>query len=95
MPTEPVTDTEIRLARIWGETLALDAVGRDADFFDLGGDSMLATLVALSARREWHVEFSVRLIFDAPVLRDLAGRIDELTVAATPDGVAGAQAAAE
>lgn len=80
MRADPVTDTEIRLARIWGEALALDAVGRDADFFDLGGDSMLATLVALSARREWRVEFSVRLIFDAPVLKDLAGRIDELAV---------------
>jgi hypothetical protein len=78
MPADLVTDTEIRLARIWGEILALDSVGRGADFFDLGGDSMLATMVALSARREWHVEFSVRLIFDAPVLKDMAGRIDAL-----------------
>jgi acyl carrier protein len=78
VPPEPVTDTELRLSRIWSEVLALDSVGRDENFFELGGDSMLATMVVMSARREWRVEFSVRLLFDAPVLKDLAGRIDGL-----------------
>jgi hypothetical protein len=81
MPPEPVTDTELRLSRIWGEVLALDSVGREENFFELGGDSMLATIVVMSARREWRVEFSVRLLFDAPVLKDLAGRIDGLAAA--------------
>ncbi|MER6345050.1 non-ribosomal peptide synthetase/type I polyketide synthase [Streptomyces sp. NPDC001595] len=35
-------DTEERLARIWCELLGVDHVGRDDDFFDLGGDSLLA-----------------------------------------------------
>lgn len=78
MPPELATDTEIRLSRIWSEVLALDSVGRHEDFFLLGGDSMLATVVVMSVRREWKVEFSVRVLFDAPVLKDLAGRIDAL-----------------
>ncbi len=78
MPPELATDTEIRLSRIWSEVLALDTVGRYENFFMLGGDSMLATVLVMSVRREWQVDFSVRVLFDAPVLKDLAGHIDGL-----------------
>ncbi|NES30206.1 hypothetical protein GCE86_08130 [Micromonospora terminaliae] len=74
-----VTDTELALARMWADVLGVDAVGRRDNFFDLGGDSMLATRLVLSARRTWNVEFSVRALVDSPVLMDLAARIDGLT----------------
>ncbi len=37
----PETPTELLLAEIWCEVLKLPAVNRDADFFELGGDSLL------------------------------------------------------
>ncbi|MEU3528778.1 phosphopantetheine-binding protein [Streptomyces sp. NPDC038707] len=72
------TPTERRLAEIWAEVLRLDKVKRDQDFFEIGGDSLLATTVVLKACRAWQVKFTVRVLLDAPVLADLAARIDRL-----------------
>jgi hypothetical protein len=44
-----VTDTELKLAKMWADVLGADIVARDDDFFALGGDSMLATKGVLSA----------------------------------------------
>lgn len=82
MPSDIVTDTELKLARIWAELLDLDAVDRGDDFFRIGGDSMLATKFVLQARRIWEVEVTVRALLDAPVLRDMAAQIDLLVAAA-------------
>ncbi|MEU9343339.1 phosphopantetheine-binding protein [Streptomyces sp. NPDC048278] len=70
------TQTESRLAMIWADVLKLDKVGRDQDFFGLGGDSLLATKVVLEARRVWNIDFTVRVLIDTPVLAELAARID-------------------
>jgi hypothetical protein len=70
------TQTERQLAMIWADVLNLDKVGRDQDFFSLGGDSLLATKVVLEARRVWNIKFMVRVLVDTPVLADLAERID-------------------
>lgn len=78
MRADLATDTEVRLSQLWADVLGVDAVSRDDNFFDLGGDSMLATRLALMARRAWNVEFSVRLLIDSLVLKDMAGRIDAL-----------------
>lgn len=78
MRTDLHSDTERELAGMWADLLGLDAVDRHDDFFDLGGDSMLATTLILAARRTWRVELSVRALIGAPVLKDLAGLIDGL-----------------
>lgn len=44
---EPNDEMERGLAAIWSEFLGLDRVGIDDDFFELGGDSLLATLLVL------------------------------------------------
>jgi hypothetical protein len=78
MQADLVTDTELKLAQMWIDVLGVDSVGRSDNFFDLGGDSMLATRLVLTARRAWNVEFSVRVLVDSPVLKDMADRIDVL-----------------
>ena len=78
MQADLFTDTELNLAKMWADMLGVEIVGRRDNFFDLGGDSMLATRLVLSARRRWNVEFTVRMLIDSPVLKDLASRIDVL-----------------
>jgi Phosphopantetheine attachment site len=70
------TQTERQLAMIWADVLNLDKVGRDQDFFELGGDSLLATKMVLEARRTWNIKFTVRVLVNTPVLADLAENID-------------------
>ena len=41
----PRSDIETLLAKIWAEVLAIDRVGIDDNFFDLGGDSLVASRV--------------------------------------------------
>lgn len=47
---QPATEAQQTLARIWAEVLGLSAVGVWDNFFDLGGDSILAMRVASEAR---------------------------------------------
>jgi acyl carrier protein len=74
-------DIERQLAQIWAEVLHIAPPGPDDDFFEIGGDSLLATKVILLIRRTWQVDFTVRLLLDAPVLSDLAAEVRQLRAA--------------
>ena len=77
----PVTATERALAAILSTVLDVEEVGRNDDFFDLGGDSILAVQVAARAK-DAGVALSARLVFEHPVLVDLAAAVDAQPVAA-------------
>ncbi len=74
----PRTPTEEVLAGIWSESLGVERVGPDADYFALGGHSLAATGMLSRVRAAFGVEVPLRAVFEAPVLRRLAERIDGL-----------------
>ena len=76
----PVSETEIRLARIWADVLRLERVGRHDNFFELGGHSLLAVTLIERMRREG-LSSDVRSIFIAPTLMSLAEEIGSGTEA--------------
>jgi acyl carrier protein len=47
----PRTEQEQQIADIWAELLGLDAVGVEDNFYDLGGDSILALRMALAVEQ--------------------------------------------
>jgi len=63
------------LAAIWCEVLDLPSVDMHADFFALGGQSLLATRVLAAVRERMGVELPLRALFDAPNIAALADRI--------------------
>ncbi|WP_346730392.1 amino acid adenylation domain-containing protein [Caballeronia sp. dw_276] len=73
---EPGTDTERALASIWSEVLHVERVGAGDNFFELGGHSLLASQVRARIGRQLGREISLRSLFDAPVLNQLAAHID-------------------
>ena len=70
------TPTEEILAGIWAELLGLERVGAAGHFFALGGHSLLATQVVSRLRSAFGVEMPLRDLFEAPVLADLAVRVE-------------------
>lgn len=81
-----VTDTERTLAQILSAVLGVEPVGRHDDFFELGGDSILAVQVAARAK-DAGIGLSARMVFEHPVLIDLAAALDALPpVDGTEDG---------
>ncbi|WP_457334928.1 amino acid adenylation domain-containing protein [Rhizobacter sp. P5_C2] len=75
----PRGPTEQALARIFGEVLGLDAVGRDDDFFELGGDSILSLKLIARIRKQVPGGAGLALseVMQATRLRDLAGRLQQ------------------
>ena len=75
-PVPPSADELI--ASIWCELLGLDKVDPDDDFYDLGGNSLLATQVAARLRRAFGIELSVQVVFEETTVESLARRIEAL-----------------
>jgi len=76
--SQPTTPAEQRLAEILAEVLGRGAVGIDDNFFLLGGHSLLGTQVVLRAGEAFGVELTLRDLFLAPTIRQLAGHIERL-----------------
>ncbi|MER7822111.1 amino acid adenylation domain-containing protein [Streptomyces sp. NPDC096097] len=71
----PRTPAERAVARVWAETLYADEVGAEDDFFDLGGDSLTATRVALRLQEDFGLEIPVRTLFTYSTVESLAGAL--------------------
>ncbi|GIZ47066.1 hypothetical protein CKM354_001016700 [Cercospora kikuchii] len=71
---EPGTKAEKLVQKVWAEILEIspDAIGLDDSFFRLGGDSIGAMRFVGLARRHGISQFTVRDVFQNPVLADLA-----------------------
>jgi len=71
----PQTASEITLAQIWAELLKRERVGRLDHFFALGGHSLLATQVCARVRQQLSVDLPLSVIFEHPVLADMAAML--------------------
>ncbi|WP_142254545.1 phosphopantetheine-binding protein, partial [Mycobacterium colombiense] len=63
------------LAGMFAEVLGLERVGVDESFFDLGGDSLLAMRLIAKVETGLDADLSVRTVFEAPTVAQLALRI--------------------
>ena len=73
----PANAVEEILAGIYAQVLGLDRVGVDDSFFDLGGDSLSAMRVIAAINTGLDAGLSVRAVFEAPTIAQLAPRIGE------------------
>ncbi|MER7455825.1 type I polyketide synthase [Micromonospora sp. NPDC126480] len=60
-----------RLRVLWTETLGIDDIAVDDDFFELGGNSLSAVELMSRVRDVFGVELNIGLLFDAPTLEQL------------------------
>ena len=71
-----ITSTEHRLASVWSELLGVEVMYRDADFFRLGGHSLIAMRLAGRMHKEFGVAVSLSDFYTDGRLDRLAERID-------------------
>ena len=78
---EPVplrTSTEFAVAEIWSDILRRPVNDREGDYFELGGDSLRATVLIARLRGIFGVELQLKTVFEIPTLHALAAHIDTL-----------------
>lgn len=77
-PTPPthretsVAEIETALTGFWATALALETVGRDQNFFELGGQSLAAMALLEKASEFFAVPMPFTVIFKHPTIRDMA-----------------------
>ncbi len=82
------TPTELQMAAIWKQLLSLDEIDGDANFFALGGHSLLLTKVVARVDEELHVRVPMRALFDVPTLSAFSSMVDSLRTQAPASAVA-------
>ena len=75
-PCAPTTETERSLVGIWQDAFETDSIGRSDNFFDLGGDSLVAAEICARIHATHGVELNVCAISETPSLTEMAGEID-------------------
>jgi FkbH-like protein len=80
----PDGSVEEGLARIWSECLAVAPIGARDNFFDFGGQSLIATRVLAKVRSEFGVEMSLTSLFERPTVAEMAAHI--ATIRSTGSG---------
>jgi amino acid adenylation domain-containing protein len=72
---EPRTDLERVLAGVYAKVIGLSRVGVHDSFFDLGGNSLMATQAVSRIRDLLRVDLSVPALFESPSIEELAARL--------------------
>ncbi|MEJ7929076.1 SDR family NAD(P)-dependent oxidoreductase [Ramlibacter sp. AN1015] len=86
---------EAAIAQVWRELLGVEEVGRDDDFFALGGHSLVAVRLFARLRKQFGADLPLATLFEAPTLGRLAALVAEMQPeqAAAEDGAAAGGAA--
>ncbi|GAA3446651.1 SDR family NAD(P)-dependent oxidoreductase [Planomonospora venezuelensis] len=74
----PRNETEGMLAGLWGEVLGAGRVGVEDDFFELGGNSLVAVQLIALLRKKAGVKLPMRTLFQVPTVTGMAALVEEM-----------------
>ncbi|AOM39781.1 hypothetical protein A9255_03830 [Xenorhabdus hominickii] len=72
------TNIQHQLISLWSEVLGLEVRSIGANFFTMGGHSLLAAQLISKIRNSMQINLPLRTIFDAPTIAQLAQKIEGL-----------------
>jgi dihydroaeruginoic acid synthetase len=73
---KPHAGMEQEVAEMWQKLLSSGAIGRKQGFFEIGGDSLLATRFLAGVKEKFGVELSLRQMFELPALFQVASVLE-------------------
>ncbi len=73
---EVSTPTQTVLQEIFKKLLNVEKVGANYNFFEIGGDSLIAIKLCSIISEKFNINIEVKDIFNMPILKDLANFID-------------------
>ena len=74
--SEPRTPVEEKLSTIWTQVLGLPHIGVEANFFEMGGDSLSALRIVNQIREYLGEHVSLVVMFEAPTIAGLAALLE-------------------
>jgi acyl carrier protein len=74
----PSNEIESKIADCYQELLGIEQVGIHDNFFDLGGHSLIGTQLISQLRKDFQVELSMRVLFEAPTVVELALVVEDI-----------------
>lgn len=74
----PRTETEAKIAEIWKHLLNVEKVGIYDDFFQLGGNSLIASNLLYRINDTFEVELPLSELFDATTVEAIAQLVEQL-----------------
>jgi amino acid adenylation domain-containing protein len=80
----PRNAVEEALLGAWTEVLGLDAVGVTDNFFHLGGHSLVATQLLSRIRQLFHIELSLRSLFEGPTIEQQGRLVTQAKASDSP-----------
>ena len=75
----PETPTETTLQGIWSKILGKDDISVTADFFELGGTSLVAGVLLGKINKQMGTSESIAVVFRCPTIRSLARHMEAAT----------------
>lgn len=69
------SQTEATLQRIWQQSMGVSSIDRHANFFDMGGDSLMAITIAMAAANEG-LTITPQDLYEHPTLASLTAAVD-------------------
>ena len=75
------TDLEVQLLEIFQDLLDYPEIGIRHDFFDLGGDSVIAIQIISRINDLFEIEFPIPRFFDSPTIEGLSTVVEEIMMA--------------
>lgn len=74
----PETPLARQIADLWSHILVIPAVGGQDDFFELGGNSLLAAHLVSLLRETLSIDLPIRCVYEAPTVQGLAEIIETI-----------------
>ena len=74
----PNSENEKRVAQLWQNVLLVDKISIRTNFFDAGGHSLNASILASRIQHEFGIKFTITHVFEYPTIEEQANTLENI-----------------